>query len=165
MKNKKLFAARLVFTLLSVLTVGWIFLNSAMTAEESSSMSGSVRGFINQILESIGAPFLLTEHIVRKLAHFTEYAVLGALLSVTVYLYVQKRLRSFLLTLPIGLAVTVIDEFIQTLSEGRSCQVTDMLIDFSGVLLAALFVQFVLFLIYRHKIKKEGNEIERSDSE
>ncbi len=128
-------------------------------------MSGTVREFINGILRSLGLPFILDEFIVRKLAHFTEYAILGALLSVTVYLYAAKRLRTWLVTLVIGAGVAVCDELIQTLSAGRSCQVTDMLIDFSGVMLASLVIQLILFLIYRNRKKKEGNEIEGSDAE
>lgn len=163
MKNKKLFCARLIFTLLSIAAVGAIFYNSSLNADDSQSQSDLVVGINNWLFGFLGLGYDEASFLVRKLAHFTEYAVLGALLSVTVYLYVHRRLRTLCMALPIGLAVAVCDELIQTASEGRSCEFRDVMIDFCGVLTAALAVQLVLYLRGRHK--KEGNEIERNDSE
>lgn len=123
-------------------------------------MSGAVREFINHIFKAVGLPFELNDLIVRKLAHFTEFAVLGVLLSITIYLYISKRRRTFFITLPAGLAVAVCDELIQMTSEGRACQITDVLIDFSGILFGALIIRLILYFIYRHQQKKEGNGIE-----
>lgn len=164
MKTNKRRIARPIMTILSVLAVGFIFLHSIMDAETSSAESGWMRDILNSAFRAININIVLDDFAVRKLAHFTEYAVMGALLSVTVFLYVSKRLKTFLLTLPIGLAVAVIDETIQMFSEGRSPQFTDVLIDFFGVLIAALIIQLILYLIDRHRLKKEGNGIERSDT-
>ena len=139
--------ARLILTLLSVVAVGAIFYNSF----ESTTQSDPLVDSINAFFKSIGLPIVVNDFIVRKAAHFSEYAVLGALLSVTVYLYAQKRWKSFFITLPIGAAVAVCDEVIQLFPVGRSCEVRDMLIDFSGVLIAALIVQLILYLIERHR--------------
>ncbi|MBR1533881.1 MAG: VanZ family protein, partial [Ruminococcus sp.] len=63
--------------------------------------------------------------------------------------------------LPLGCAVAVCDEVIQLFPKGRSCEVKDMLIDGAGILVSVLIVQFILFLIERHKGKKEGKRSER----
>lgn len=165
MKHRTRLILRSIFTILSILMIGFIFLHSAMTADDSSWESGVIADFINGILHGMGIPISLRDSVVRKMAHFTEFAVWGMLLSVTVYLYVSRRLRTFLIVLPMGLAVAVCDELSQLFSEGRSCEIRDMLIDFGGVFVAALIVQLVLFLIARYKGKKEGNGIERADTE
>lgn len=165
MKNKKRFAARLILTLLSVLAVGAIFYNSSLDAVESTTQSDPLVDGINAFLRSIHIDFTVDSHMVRKAAHFTEYAVLGLLLSVTVYLYVKERKRALFITLPIGAGVAVCDELIQLFPAGRSCEVKDMLIDFSGVLFSALIIQLVLYLTEKHRRKKEGNEIERTFAE
>lgn len=163
--NKKLWIARLILTLLSVLAVSAIFYNSSLDAVTSTTQSDPLVDGINAFFKSIGLPITVDDFIVRKAAHFSEYGVLGVLLSVTVYLYAQKRWKSFFITLPIGAGVAVCDELIQMFPAGRSCEVRDMLIDFSGVLCAALIMQLILYLIERHKRKKEGNELERTHSE
>lgn len=159
MKKTKLTAARIVMTILTVAAVGFIFGNSLMNADDSSAESGRILGFINGILRSMNAGFEASEFIVRKAAHFTEFAVLGVLLSVTFRLYVQKPLKAALFAVSAGLCTAVCDELIQMSSSGRSCEIRDMLIDFSGVVFAALIV----FLILRLKDRRKKNE--RSSAE
>lgn len=159
MKNKKLFSARLVMTILSVLAVAAIFYNSSLDATASTAQSDPLVEGINAFFKSIGLPITVDDHIVRKGAHFTEYTVLGFLLSTTVYLYVRRPRTAFLMTLPIGAGVAICDELIQLTAEGRSCEAGDMLIDFCGILFASLIVFLILHLKERHR-KKEGNEIE-----
>ncbi len=89
---------------------------------------------------------------VRKCAHMTEYAILGALLSLTITEYMQdsdsssrkrdgnsasKILRRAVF---IGFLYASTDEFHQTFVPGRSGEIRDILIDTFGVLLGALIV-------------------------
>jgi len=73
--------------------------------------------------------------LVRKLAHFTEYAVLGALLWLDWRLLGRDGL---LLPLGAGLLFAAGDELLQTFIPGRSGELLDVLLDFSGVLAAVL---------------------------
>ena len=64
-----------------------------------------------------------------------------------------------MIAVPLGALTAVCDELIQTMSEGRACQITDMLIDTSGVLTGTLIVLLMITLIIRskkNKIKTEG---------
>ncbi len=160
MKNKKRFIVRLTLTLLCVAAVGAIFYNSSLDAVESTSQSDPMVDGINAFFTSVGLPVTVNDFIVRKTAHFTEYAVLGTLLSLTAYSYVLRRKHTLLIALPTGAAVAVCDELIQMFPAGRSCEIRDMLIDFSGVLFAALVIQLILYLTHRHREKKEGKEFE-----
>lgn len=159
--NKRKLTAKIILTVLSVIAVGAIFYNSSLDAETSTTQSDPLTAWINQFFASINIHFTVTEKMVRKAAHFSEYAVLGALLSATIYLYVGKRKETFMMALPLGCAVAVCDEVIQLFPKGRSSEVTDMLIDSAGILFSALIVQLILYLTERHKAKKEGKESER----
>lgn len=159
MKDKKLIAARVIMTVLTVSAVAFIFFNSMQTADESSVRSGRLLAMINRFLCSMQIDFQITDHIVRKTAHFVEYSLLGILLCVTMYLYLSKRLRSLLLAVISGAAVAVCDELIQTASDGRSCQVSDMVLDSCGVACGALIVVAVISLIIKRKEKKKQSGV------
>lgn len=123
-----------------------IFSLSSQNAETSSQTSGSVIESVAEIFypgfsdmtetqqnEIIGA----LQFIVRKTAHFTLYAVLGALsfLSVISYRSLKYRLRIFL-SAGICLLYAASDEFHQLFVAGRSGEIRDICIDFCGSLLA-----------------------------
>ena len=66
---------RIITALLLILWVAFIFSNSMDNANASTLKSGTVLALLRRILGSEGAA--LTEFIVRKTAHFTEFAIEG----------------------------------------------------------------------------------------
>ena len=148
MKRHDLLPLRIGMTLLSVLAVAVIFRNSMQDAELSSLESGSILALITKLLESLRLDVAINEHIIRKTAHFVEYFILGGLLSGTAYAYTLK-LKGLLAAPPIGLIVAVCDELIQDGVPGRSCQISDMALDFSAVVTAAGI--FAIILAIRNK--------------
>lgn len=149
---------RVILTSLCTAITGWIFWNSSRTAVESTEQSTPLTDSINNFLRSLNIPLTVTENMIRKTAHFMEYAILGALLAVTVYLYVCRKPRKVrfvvLITPPIGAIVAVCDELIQTIPAGRSCEVRDMLIDFCGVLFSTLIVTLIISIIEKRRQKR-----------
>lgn len=120
-------------TLSLLASVAWILFildRSAKTAEESVRESGWVWNVLRSIIPGISVK------LVRKLAHFTEYFVLGGLLWTDFYL-TKESLALPLLT---GLIVAGADEYFQTFIPGRSGQLSDVLIDFSGLSLSVLLL-------------------------
>ena len=92
-KRKAVCAA---LTLLTAALVCWIFSNSLKDAAASSSQSGAVRAFLQKILDALfSGSVVLSSHFVRKLAHFSEYALLGAMLFFTYRAYTSE-LNKFL---------------------------------------------------------------------
>ena len=84
---------------------------------------------------------LITDHIVRKIAHFTEYFILAGLAVHLSYLYVC-RWKNILGYMLFGLLlVPVIDEFIQLFSAGRAGMIQDILLDFSGAVTGLVVVK------------------------
>ena len=151
MKDKKLWAARIVMTVLSVAVVAFIFFRSMQNADTSEQESGTFVNLINRLLCSLRIDYVVSDHMIRKTAHFTEYTVLGVFLCVTMSLYLHKRAAALFGALGAGIVVAVCDELIQLSSAGRSCQLSDVLLDSSGVLCGALIVFGVIWLITRRK--------------
>lgn len=135
-----------------VLMLGVIWGNSMTPGNISGQMSGWVSQLIGKIL-----PFLSpeSEHghlLVRKIAHFSEFALLGLLLRWLFAMLCGPKLLRFAFSLGSGMLAAVIDECIQLFSPGRVCSFWDMCIDWSGVL-AGIFVFILARLLYL-RIKK-----------
>lgn len=135
---------RVLWSAGSVLLVVLIFLNSMDNGETSGGKSLAVLEWFNSLMKSLHLPVTLSEYFVRKSAHFLEYALLGAVLTMTLGAY-AGRLRGGLLSWPLllGLLTAVCDEFLQTFIPARSGMVQDVLLDFSGVLTGVLAVFFL----------------------
>ena len=139
--------------------IGFIFIHSLMNADDSAQESGSLLLFINGILKSLGTGIVLTDHMIRKAAHFTEFFTLGTLLVFTVYTYTKKTYLLIILPLFIGVSTACLDEFIQTFAVGRSGQLSDVLLDSAGTA-SAVFIIAVIMTIIRNHQKKRETEIE-----
>jgi len=143
-----------IYTILSVIIMLIIFYFSAQEATVSQGVSD---GFINKILFIIFPKFnnlSLAEQtdllfnlsiVVRKTAHFLIYALLGFCLNGAMYndFKISRKIKP-VLVLSIGLIYAISDELHQYFVPGRAMKLTDVLIDFCGVMFGA----FVLFVIY-----------------
>lgn len=140
-------AFRVIFTIAVLACIAFIFSNSLEAGPASSARSQAVMHYMNAILDRIGlGP--LSEHSVRKLAHFAEYCLEGLLLTLCLRVYTARFVRHISWPLLGGLLTAVTDETIQKYVSGRSSQLTDVWIDFSGVV-AGMLVSLVLLLIVR----------------
>ena len=111
-------------------------------------------------LRRLGHPALaqrLTDHIVRKLAHFCEYTLEGFLLMLCMRVYTRNYIWHISVPLLGGVLTALADETIQIYSPGRSSQVTDVWLDSAGVLagiLAALVLMALCGLLFHHRNKE-----------
>ena len=121
---------KIMWTTIYILYIFWIFSNSLDVADVSSEKSTAVLQFLNGLL--FGGYPRLTEHIVRKLAHFSEYALAGLLGGVCILPGKKVRFLWLVVALAAGLLVALCDETIQLFVPGRSGQVLDVWIDFAG---------------------------------
>ena len=138
-------ARRLLPVILCALWVCFIWGNSLQPASVSGAHSGAATDLLARWL-----PWL-TDHIVRKSAHFAEYAVLGALLAWVFYPLpggVRPRLPLILL---LGMSVPLADESIQLFVPGRSGRVQDVLLDLSGVLCALALCAAIRALVRKRR--------------
>ena len=142
-----------LFIIITFFVIGFIWWNSSKNGEESSGISQGVLYEIMQIFARIGISTDITEHIIRKLAHFTEFTALGILLSIDTVLFLKNMKQYVWIPLFIGLLVASIDETIQLFPIGRSSSVKDVWIDFSGVIFGTILL-LVLKQIYLFKLRK-----------
>jgi VanZ family protein len=94
----------------------------------------------------------VTDHFVRKLAHFTEFAMLGALLVLYTVVRCRLRLQSVVNCLSFSLATAVTDESLQLISS-RGSQVQDVLLDFTGAAggIGFMLLFYSVVTVNRHK--------------
>ena len=134
-----------------LLTVAFIFYNSAQPVPESQKASASVAETIVSVApnggESFGSWNSFVNYI-RKAAHALEFFVLGTELSLLFFAVLQKRgVQAVWNVLTLALLTAVTDESIQILS-GRGPRVQDVLLDFGGGAVALTLVMLI-FLIVR----------------
>ena len=150
---------------LVILTLGFIWGNSLLSGELSAQESEKILELTEPVVEPVtetlvAAGYDVDEHyVVRKMAHFTEFAVLGAMMFL---LFVKPDGRSRYL-LPAGLcfAAACVDEGIQILAVERGPALRDVLLDFCGSCVGILCAAFVILLLYykvqNHRAWKDYN--------
>lgn len=141
---------RILLIICIVATLAFIWGHSIASRETSSAESGKVKGIIDGILVDISgnSQIGISEKIIRKAAHFFEYAVLGAEVTLFLLLFYHDRNLTFPQKFPFriffqsglfSLCVAAIDETIQFFS-GRYPSVFDVLLDFAGAVFAGCIV-------------------------
>lgn len=136
-----------IFTILVVCWCGLIFWFSAQPAMKSAKMSHSIGRIVGEVLvpdfktlspeeqEKIEEKI---DYPIRKTAHAMEYAVLGGLLVLTYGSYGIIGKKGMAYGILTGVAYAMSDEIHQLFVVGRSCQVTDVLIDSAGVIFGSI---------------------------
>lgn len=118
---------------LSVAMVLFIWGNSLVPGTGSGSLSLAVVEALRGALHAAGLPNgWVTNLLVRKTAHFTEYAVLGVVVSSALLAGGPLRGRRLLVAAAVLMLVPSIDETIQLFVPGRCGAVTDVMIDCCG---------------------------------
>ncbi|WP_321971464.1 VanZ family protein [Paratractidigestivibacter sp.] len=114
----------------------FIWGHSLIQGPQSSSESGFVYSLLRPLFDSLGlADGDICTFIIRKTAHFSEYAILGAgVLNFAKSLYREGRATAgALLRILFAFAlVPVADETLQLFVPGRSGAVRDVCIDLTG---------------------------------
>lgn len=133
------------------LWIGVIFFLSSKPGAMSNT-SIFIRPILLFLFPDAAEETLLIYHgYIRKLAHFTEYAVLAflafrAFSSSSIY-FLQKR--PFFISLILVILVASLDEFNQSFLASRTASIRDVLLDITGGLTVLLI--FYLFNIRQYK--------------
>lgn len=134
--------------ILIFLYIGFIWSNSLQPGADSGSLSKNITQMILDVLSYINVSFDFDafHHFIRKLAHFSEYAILGNLVMLA--LHSKPLLKTIQLNYVLFLILPAsIDESIQHFIPGRYGAITDVLIDMSGFLFGSLLVYVIVKLI------------------
>ena len=121
---------------LIVLNIAFIWGNSLLPGSVSGALSNWLRDILAAILPGGESDPTAGRGLLRKLAHFTEFACLGALFSWLFSMLQKPRMLSLLC----GFLVASADETIQRFVPDRGPSFRDVMIDTSGVLAGMLLV-------------------------
>jgi len=145
-----------------------IFSFSADNAQESSKLSEGITAWVMEWFgkltgegkESSGVisekeDSLLLEGMIRKMAHFAEYMLVGMLSFVILTLWMKKAKVAFWIVAVQLVLSGALDEFHQYFVPGRYAAVTDVLIDTAGG------VAGILLILFGKGLKKLWNRIQK----
>ena len=149
-----------IFGFITIIWISVIFSFSFQGADKSATVSDSV----GDLLLEHGSSETLKESeswsqeerdfyykVVRKLGHFSEFFVLGALMLLT--MNEIKFHRKSVIAFFACVVVAIIDETIQLFVPGRAGLMTDVLIDSFGSMMGVFVCLFIMKRIFEKKIK------------
>ena len=128
------------------LIVFFIWDNSLQNGGTSDGFSLIFAEWLAPIADKLGfyGNIWALNRIVRKLAHLTEFTILGGVLYVVLRHYIEYG--TVVKTIGVGIVIACLDEFIQLFSLGRSSQVFDVLIDTIGIIIGILVVKLAYYI-------------------
>lgn len=147
---------RVLFLLLLAATFATIFHFSSQIAEESDSVS---RGVLRKLIDTFPytrnlseqTKLKLVEHgdpIIRKLAHFSIYALVGVWIMAFMSTFQTRLYKKWLVSMVVGVGYAALDEYHQGFVAGRGPSLIDVGIDSLGVL-TGIFVVLIIISVYR----------------
>ena len=143
---------RLCCSLIGLLLI-FIWGNSLLPGSVSGAISNGVKDLLTKFL-----PFLFrgpagesSGGLIRKLAHFTEFAALGITFSWLYGMLCDIRIKQIALALSSGALTACIDETIQRFVPDRHGCLPDVGIDTAGVITGILLFTAVYLLNQNHQ--------------
>ncbi len=144
--KKRLWLCRIAL----ILILAFIWGNSTLPSELSAAFSLWVKELLGMLIPGGSGSGEAGHGLLRKLAHFSEFACLGLTLGWFWGMYVKNAVCMLLPALGCGFAVACVDECIQIFVPGRSAGFGDVMLDFSGACLSIA----ALMLVYYVRNKK-----------
>ena len=165
----KITIVRIILVILILLNFITIFSFSEQDGVQSGGLSRRVTLVILNVFGDYNEPLSEeqevqvenVQHVIRKLAHFTIYAILGLLLMSLAETFDFTNKKRIILSLLVGILYASLDEFHQSFIPGRTAAVTDVLIDTAGVIIGILFIFLVLKIIQSKRKKKKTNKVNK----
>ncbi len=124
-----------------------IFNASSQVATESAEMSGKITKKVVDVIAKVKKVepekkedlFNSVHLVIRKTAHFAEYALLTLLVFLLTKCYKLKNFWCFLISLGYCIIFAASDEIHQLFVSGRSGEIRDVILDFCGGITGSVF--------------------------
>lgn len=164
--SKKYLILTIIICVLAVAINAYIIMHSCLDAAESTKASSQVVEVTEEVVNTVSPGTITTSNresfasFIRKaFGHFGLFVISGLLSSLAFYLLLNplkgsKYYQTIIISLEFGLLMGLLTETIQLSVDGRSGELTDVLIDFSGYIFGFLIILLALLLIIRHRNKK-----------
>ena len=137
---------RWILYIVLCLIVFFIWDNSLQNGGNSDGFSLIFAKWLAPIADKLGfyGNIWALNRIIRKLAHLTEFTILGGVLYVVLRHYIEYG--TVVKTIGVGIVIASLDEFIQLFSLGRSSQLSDVLIDTIGIIIGISVVKLAYYI-------------------
>mgnify|MGYP003296414657 CR=1 FL=1 len=132
-----------VCTFLLICNIAFIWGNSLLPGSVSGAISGWINDLVHMLFPDSGEEPGTSHGLLRKLAHFTEFAVLGMLLVWQFGMRKVPRWAKYALPLLGGFLVACCDETIQRFVPDRGPSLIDVGIDTLGTSLGIVLITLV----------------------
>ena len=132
----------------------FIWGNSLLPGESSGELSGFVGRLLLKLFPFLELAGEQGGFLLRKAAHFSEFAALGMSLTWLYGMLSKKRLWALMLPLLCGSCAAAIDETIQLFTPDRGPSIRDVGIDTAGVITGILVLSLLHCLAKRAKTHK-----------
>ena len=133
---------KIISIVLVILWMSLIFIMSSFDATESSNQSGFIVNIISSILNISDINTL--SFIIRKLAHFTEYLILGLF----VYNMIKNCNQKTYIAILICILYALSDEIHQIFVPGREFKLLDITIDSIGSITGIFIFRVIQNYLY-----------------
>ena len=151
--KKNLILKRVIFLIILLITFYIIFNFSAQDGENSGSLSEQVTRYIVEIISKLKSMNINQKEyyigrlhpIVRKLAHFSIYAVVGFSVMGFMCTFDIKNIFKVIISLSVGVTYAISDEIHQHFIPGRGPSIVDVGIDSLGVI-TGIFILVTLIV-------------------
>lgn len=150
MKKKKII--RMVLLVLIVIWAFFVFHMSHQQGSESSGASQKITSLFFKAEKQIEK----LEPIIRKIAHFSEYAIGGALFISLFLTYEWTHKKQMIISILIGVWYAILDEIHQLFVPERSGNIIDVGIDSLGIIFGVCFIMLLYKIYEKNHKKKEG---------
>lgn len=129
-----------------ILIIIWMMAIFIFSSQKGTESGNTSRKFTIAIIQIITGKNLALEDpfvegiqlFIRKLAHFTIYAIGGFLIMNYAYTTEKTMKQKILYSIAFGAGYAITDEIHQFFVSGRSAQVLDVAIDTAGVIIGVL---------------------------
>ena len=150
---------RLILFVLLIGTFYIIFGFSSQNAKESSGVSGKITEAVLKNIEYVQRleknekekVYHRVESIIRKIAHFSIYTVVGILLIAICSTYKIREINGIGISFILGIIYATSDEIHQSFISGRSAQITDVMLDSLGVLFGIFLCLLIISVLQKFK--------------
>ena len=138
-------------TALLILNLAVIWGNSLLPAEISGAISGFLAQLLGRLQGMSQSEATAGDGLLRKMAHFTEFACLGLLLARRFVLTGHDKAEIICRTLLGGFVAACVDETIQIFVSGRASSLIDVWIDVCGAAAGLMILLIVRKIVKNRK--------------
>lgn len=150
---------RIILLILLIGTFFVIFDFSSQDGKESSGISRKITEIITDKILRLSDDNKMQivdrmESVIRKIAHFSIYTIVGALLMGFVSTYKIDEMKRIYISIVIGIIYATSDEIHQAFIPDRAAKLTDVMLDTMGVALGICLILLLLKIVIKKKYKK-----------